>query len=69
MTKIKVECLPYWFRFQMKFFYICQLGYWLHALPELYFQKTKKVGVCVHMRACSCACMRVCTTLLRSVFV
>uniref|UniRef100_A0A8C6TWP0 Translocating chain-associated membrane protein n=1 Tax=Neogobius melanostomus TaxID=47308 RepID=A0A8C6TWP0_9GOBI len=31
--------------FQMKFFYICQLGYWLHALPELYFQKTKKVSV------------------------
>ncbi|MGH0123943.1 UNVERIFIED_CONTAM: hypothetical protein FKN15_015537 [Acipenser sinensis] len=32
--------------FQMKFFYICQMGYWLHALPELYFQKTKKsVGV------------------------
>ncbi|XP_039610570.1 translocating chain-associated membrane protein 1 [Polypterus senegalus] len=28
--------------FQMKFFYICQLGYWLHALPELYFQKIKK---------------------------
>lgn len=31
----------------MKFYYICQLGYWLHALPELYFQKTKKVCVCV----------------------
>ncbi|MGH0146005.1 UNVERIFIED_CONTAM: hypothetical protein FKN15_034565 [Acipenser sinensis] len=30
--------------FQMKFFYICQMGYWLHALPELYFQKTKKVS-------------------------
>lgn len=29
--------------FQMKFFYISQLAYWLHALPELYFQKTKKV--------------------------
>ncbi|KAF3835883.1 hypothetical protein F7725_028441 [Dissostichus mawsoni] len=29
--------------FQMKFYFICQLGYWLHALPELYFQKTKKV--------------------------
>lgn len=28
----------------MKFFYICQMGYWLHALPELYFQKTKKVS-------------------------
>lgn len=31
-------------RFQMKFFFICQMGYWLHALPELYFQKTKKVS-------------------------
>lgn len=30
--------------FQMKFFYISQLAYWLHALPELYFQKTKKVS-------------------------
>uniref|UniRef100_A0A3B3S0C2 Translocation associated membrane protein 1 n=1 Tax=Paramormyrops kingsleyae TaxID=1676925 RepID=A0A3B3S0C2_9TELE len=30
--------------FQMKFFYICQMGYWFHALPELYFQKTKKVS-------------------------
>ncbi|XP_072513246.1 translocating chain-associated membrane protein 1 [Salminus brasiliensis] len=28
--------------FQMKFYYICQLGYWLHAIPELYFQKIKK---------------------------
>jgi len=31
--------------FQMKFFFICQLGYWLHALPELYFQKTKKEDI------------------------
>ncbi|MEQ2225627.1 Translocating chain-associated membrane protein 1-like 1, partial [Ilyodon furcidens] len=31
--------------FQMKFFYICQLGYWLHALPELYFQKAKKEDI------------------------
>ncbi|XP_076147042.1 translocating chain-associated membrane protein 1 [Alosa pseudoharengus] len=31
--------------FQMKFFYICQLGYWLHALPELYFQKIKKEDI------------------------
>ncbi|KAG8537789.1 hypothetical protein GDO81_023841, partial [Engystomops pustulosus] len=29
--------------FQVKFFYLCQLAYWLHALPELYFQKVKKV--------------------------
>lgn len=42
------------FRFQMKFYFICQLGYWLHALPELYFQKTKKVSVCARM------CMYVC---------
>ncbi|XP_066532535.1 translocating chain-associated membrane protein 1 [Hoplias malabaricus] len=31
--------------FQMKFYYICQLGYWLHALPELYFQKVKKEDI------------------------
>uniref|UniRef100_A0A803KD73 Translocating chain-associated membrane protein n=1 Tax=Xenopus tropicalis TaxID=8364 RepID=A0A803KD73_XENTR len=31
--------------FQVKFFYLCQLAYWLHALPELYFQKVKKEEV------------------------
>uniref|UniRef100_A0A4W5PA95 Translocation associated membrane protein 1 n=1 Tax=Hucho hucho TaxID=62062 RepID=A0A4W5PA95_9TELE len=31
--------------FQMKFYFICQLAYWLHALPELYFQKTKKEDI------------------------
>ncbi|KAK7912516.1 hypothetical protein WMY93_012727 [Mugilogobius chulae] len=31
--------------FQLKFYYICQLGYWLHSLPELYFQKTKKEDI------------------------
>ncbi|CAJ1082244.1 translocating chain-associated membrane protein 1 [Xyrichtys novacula] len=31
--------------FQMKFYFICQLGYWLHSLPELYFQKTKKEDI------------------------
>ncbi|XP_009993902.1 PREDICTED: translocating chain-associated membrane protein 1 [Chaetura pelagica] len=31
--------------FQMKFFYILQLAYWFHALPELYFQKTKKEDI------------------------
>ncbi|NXG35750.1 TR1L1 protein, partial [Dromaius novaehollandiae] len=31
--------------FQVKFFYICQIAYWLHALPELYFQKTRKEDV------------------------
>uniref|UniRef100_A0A3P9J2F1 Translocating chain-associated membrane protein n=1 Tax=Oryzias latipes TaxID=8090 RepID=A0A3P9J2F1_ORYLA len=29
-------------RFQVKFFYLTQLAYWLHALPELYFQKVRK---------------------------
>ncbi|XP_009642864.1 translocating chain-associated membrane protein 1-like [Egretta garzetta] len=28
--------------FQVKFFYICQIAYWLHAVPELYFQKIRK---------------------------
>lgn len=32
--------------FQVKFFYLCQLAYWLHALPELYFQKVRKVSMC-----------------------
>lgn len=32
--------------FQVKFFYLCQLAYWLHALPELYFQKVRKVSTC-----------------------
>ncbi|XP_048385329.2 translocating chain-associated membrane protein 1 [Stegostoma tigrinum] len=31
--------------FQMKFFYIAQLAYWFHALPELYFQKTRKEDI------------------------
>ncbi|XP_062445173.1 translocating chain-associated membrane protein 1-like 1 [Rhea pennata] len=31
--------------FQVKFFYICQIAYWLHALPELYFQKIQKEDV------------------------
>ncbi|XP_068603930.1 translocating chain-associated membrane protein 1 [Brachionichthys hirsutus] len=31
--------------FQMKFYFICQMGYWLHALPEMYFQKTKKEDI------------------------
>ncbi|KAM8847680.1 translocating chain-associated membrane protein 2 [Synchiropus picturatus] len=29
-------------RFQVKFFYLTQIAYWLHALPELYFQKVRK---------------------------
>uniref|UniRef100_A0A673INF6 Translocating chain-associated membrane protein 1-like 1 n=1 Tax=Sinocyclocheilus rhinocerous TaxID=307959 RepID=A0A673INF6_9TELE len=31
--------------FQVKFFYICQIAYWFHALPELYFQKVRKEDV------------------------
>ncbi|XP_005991102.1 translocating chain-associated membrane protein 2 [Latimeria chalumnae] len=31
--------------FQVKFFYLCQLAYWLHTLPELYFQKVRKEEV------------------------
>ncbi|NXA47533.1 TR1L1 protein, partial [Nothocercus julius] len=33
------------FSFQVKFFYICQIAYWLHGLPELYFQKIRKEDV------------------------
>ncbi|XP_041950748.1 translocating chain-associated membrane protein 2 [Alosa sapidissima] len=29
-------------RFQVKFFYLTQLAYWLHGIPELYFQKVRK---------------------------
>ncbi|XP_069786692.1 translocating chain-associated membrane protein 2 [Narcine bancroftii] len=28
--------------FQMKFFYLCQISYWVHMLPELYFQRVRK---------------------------
>lgn len=31
--------------FQVKFFYLGQLAYWLHSLPELYFQKVRKEEV------------------------
>ncbi|XP_071204698.1 translocating chain-associated membrane protein 1-like 1 isoform X2 [Salvelinus alpinus] len=31
--------------FQVKFFYICQIAYWLHGLPELYFQKVRKEDI------------------------
>uniref|UniRef100_A0A4W3J2X4 Translocating chain-associated membrane protein n=1 Tax=Callorhinchus milii TaxID=7868 RepID=A0A4W3J2X4_CALMI len=31
--------------FQVKFFYVCQIAYWLHALPELYFQKVRKEDI------------------------
>ncbi|XP_077443848.1 translocating chain-associated membrane protein 2 [Stigmatopora argus] len=32
-------------RFQVKFFYLTQLAYWIHALPELYFQKVRKEDI------------------------
>ncbi|XP_048392530.1 translocating chain-associated membrane protein 2 isoform X2 [Stegostoma tigrinum] len=28
--------------FQVKFFFLCQLSYWIHSLPELYFQRVRK---------------------------
>ncbi|XP_067410416.1 translocating chain-associated membrane protein 1-like isoform X2 [Emydura macquarii macquarii] len=31
--------------FQVKFFYVCQIAYWLHALPELYLQKIRKEDI------------------------
>ncbi|XP_061231631.1 translocating chain-associated membrane protein 1-like 1 isoform X2 [Neopsephotus bourkii] len=31
--------------FQEKFFYVCQIAYWIHALPELYFQKVQKEDI------------------------
>ncbi|POI27236.1 hypothetical protein CIB84_009015, partial [Bambusicola thoracicus] len=38
------------FSFQVKFFYLCQLAYWLHALPELYFQKVRKEDIPRHLQ-------------------
>ncbi|KAF6307354.1 translocation associated membrane protein 1 like 1 [Rhinolophus ferrumequinum] len=31
--------------FHVKFFYVAQLAYWFHAVPELYFQRTRKQAV------------------------
>lgn len=31
--------------FQVKFFYVGQLAYWMHSLPELYFQKVRKASI------------------------
>lgn len=39
----------------MKFFYLTQLAYWLHALPELYFQKVRKVSNDNRSYACTCS--------------
>uniref|UniRef100_A0A8C4K1R5 Translocation associated membrane protein 2 n=1 Tax=Dromaius novaehollandiae TaxID=8790 RepID=A0A8C4K1R5_DRONO len=44
--------------FQVKFFYLCQLAYWLHALPELYFQKVRKEEIplgCLGLPSCTVA--------------
>ncbi|MBN3304354.1 translocating chain-associated membrane protein 2 isoform X1 [Amia ocellicauda] len=37
-------------RFQVKFFYLFQIAYWLHALPELYFQKVRKEEIPRHLK-------------------
>lgn len=42
--ELRPVCLLTPIRFQVKFFYLTQLAYWLHALPELYFQKVRKVS-------------------------
>jgi translocating chain-associated membrane protein 1 len=31
--------------FSLKLFFICQLSYWLHSYPELYFQRVKKEDI------------------------
>ncbi|KAM6404400.1 translocating chain-associated membrane protein 1-like [Rhynochetos jubatus] len=31
--------------FQVKFFYVCQIAYWFHAVLELYFQKVQKEDI------------------------
>lgn len=31
--------------FSTKLFFICQLAYWLHCYPELYFQRVKKEDI------------------------
>lgn len=56
---LSVLCL--WSRFQVKFFYLTQLAYWLHALPELYFQKVRKVSKeALGTRGAVCACEDLC---------
>uniref|UniRef100_A0A452HDQ2 Translocating chain-associated membrane protein n=1 Tax=Gopherus agassizii TaxID=38772 RepID=A0A452HDQ2_9SAUR len=45
--------------FQVKFFYLCQLAYWLHALPELYFQKVRKEEIPRHLRYISLYLMHI----------
>ncbi|XP_041107421.1 translocating chain-associated membrane protein 2-like [Polyodon spathula] len=41
-AEMVMDCSTGLERFQVKFFYLCQLAYWLHVLPELYFQKVRK---------------------------
>ncbi|KAM6248266.1 translocating chain-associated membrane protein 1-like 1 [Porphyrio hochstetteri] len=32
---------------EVKFFYICQIAYWLHAVPKIHFQKIQKLRCCI----------------------
>ncbi|KAG7199486.1 hypothetical protein KM043_014108 [Ampulex compressa] len=40
---------PILLSFSLKLFYICQLAYWLHCYPELYFQRVKKEDIPLRM--------------------
>ncbi|XP_014471135.1 PREDICTED: translocating chain-associated membrane protein 1 [Dinoponera quadriceps] len=35
--------------FSLKLFFICQLSYWLHCYPELYFQRVKKEDIALRV--------------------
>lgn len=52
----------------MKFFYLTQLAYWLHALPELYFQKVRKVSDVTRAGVSTGAFCRRHPSVARSVF-
>ncbi|XP_010179769.1 PREDICTED: LOW QUALITY PROTEIN: translocating chain-associated membrane protein 1-like 1, partial [Mesitornis unicolor] len=41
-TSLWKDCPHSCMHFQVKFFYICQIACWLHALLKLYFQKIRK---------------------------
>ncbi|KAG9332569.1 hypothetical protein JZ751_014667 [Albula glossodonta] len=45
MVMLQLSALSLHCSFQVKFFYICQIAYWIHALPELYFQKVRKEDI------------------------
>jgi len=38
------------FPFLVKFYFIIQIGYWLHCFPELYFQKIKKEEIAARVQ-------------------